>query len=75
MGKNKKYYKNNNYYHKKNKKEEVKKVTYDSLMNTEVIAPKDDELSYDKTLVLKCIAVSVVLFAIIICSLLLFSKM
>ena len=83
MEKNKKnyYYKNNkkNYYRKNNKnKEKVndnKKVTYDSLMHTKVVTyydGKDDDIN--KTLIIKYIAITVVLFAIIIGSLILFSK-
>ena len=79
MEKNKKnYYKKNNHkknYYQKNSKKEEKKVTYDSLMHANTITETKDELSYDKTKVMKCIAVSVVLMAIIIGSLILFSKM
>lgn len=70
MGKNKKYYKHN---YKKNNSHE-KKVTYDSLMHANIITENTAEVGYDKFLVMKCIAVSVVLFAIIIGSLILFAK-
>ena len=70
--KNKKYYKRNNYYKKNNKKE--KKVTYDSLMKAEVSSNNETNQDLNKYLIIKCIAVSVVLFAIIIGSLLLFRK-
>ncbi len=77
MEKNKKYYKKNNYknnYYKNNKPKE-KKVTYDSLMHANTITEKNDEINYNKTQVMRYIAVSVVLMAIIIGSLILFSKM
>ena len=77
MEKNKKYYKKNYYKNNNHKKDKPKenKVTYDSLMHANTITETKDELSYDKTKVMKCIAVSVVLMAIIIGSLILFSKM
>ena len=76
MEKNKKYYKKN-YYKKNNNNnkyipKENKKVTYDSLMKAEVIANDSMESNYDNTVILRCIAISVVIFAIIICSLILF---
>ncbi len=76
MEKNKKNYKQKkqNYYHKTKKVE--KKVTYNSLMHAKTIneeSIKDD--SYDKVLVMKYIAVSVVLFAIIVCSFIIFRSM
>ena len=72
MGKNKKYYKKN-YYHKPKKEE--KKVTYDSLMHADTITSERKEEEYNKITIIKCIAISVVLFAIIIGSLLLFRNM
>ncbi len=72
MGKNKKYYKKN-YYHKPKKEE--KKVTYDSLMHAKTITENNDKVDYNKLLIVKYIAISVILFAIIIGSLLLFRNM
>ncbi len=74
MGKNKKYYKNNYRKNNKNNNEE-KKVTYDSLMHAKTITEKKSEPEYDRYLVMKCVAISVVLFAIIIGSFILFVKM
>ena len=73
MGKNKKYYKKN--YYKNNQKKEEKKVTYDSLMHANTISEVKDNNNYDKVLVMKYIAISAVLFAIIIGSLILFRNM
>ncbi len=76
MEKNKKYYKQNkkNYY-KKNKNE-VKKVTYDGLMKAKTITEtNNDDSSYNKILIMKYIAVSIVIFAIIIGSFLIFRAM
>jgi hypothetical protein len=83
MEKNKKnYYKKNNkqnYYKKNNKKEEKKvekKVTYDSLMKADTISEvKTNNVEYNKSTIMKCIAITVVLFAIIVASLILFSHM
>lgn len=80
MEKNKKnYYKNNNKknYYKSNKninKSENKKVTYDSLMHADTISEVKSEPEYDRVLVMKSIALSIIIFAIIICSLILFRK-
>ena len=76
MEKNKKYYKKN-YYKKNNNNnknivKEKKKITYDSLMKAEVVNNDSLDTSYDNTVILKCIAISVIIFAIIICSLILF---
>ena len=74
MAKNKKYYKKNNYYKKPEEKKEEK--TYKSLVNVQIT---DDNTLGDnnvnKLLIVKYIAVSVVLFAILIGSLLLFRQM
>ena len=71
MGKNKKYYKKNYY-----KKPEEKKVTYDKLMHAKVASNESKEdNNIDKMLMIKYIAISAVLFAIIIGSLLLFRQM
>ena len=67
-------YKNGN-YHKKEKKTVEKKVTYDSLMQADIISETKENNDFNNLLIFKCIAVSIVLFAIIIGSLLLFSKM
>lgn len=80
MEKNKKnYYKNNkkNYYKKNNNKNEVKeeKMTYDKLMHAETISEPKEKPQYDRVLVIRSIAISIVIFAIIVCSLILFSKM
>ena len=80
MEKNKKnyYHKNNQAkkYYSKNKKVEEKKITYDDLMHANTITEtKDEKENINQYLIIKCIAVSIVLFAIIIGSLLLFSKM
>ena len=72
MGKNKKYYQKNNYH---NPKKEEKKVTYDSLMHAKTISERREEDDFDKLRVIKYIAISAVLFAIIIGSLLLFRNM
>lgn len=72
MGKNKKYYKKN--YYKNNHKQTEKKVTYDGLMHANTITTPDNNSDFDKLLVIKYIAISAVLFAIIIGSLLLFRK-
>ena len=83
MEKNKKnYYNKNNHknnYQKKNKKKEIKeeknKVTYDSLIHADTITEVKNEPQYNKVAVMKAIALSIIVFAIIICSLILFSKM
>ncbi len=77
MEKNKKNYKKNNYQKKyKNSKTDEKKVTYDSLVNADTITEiKQENNDFDKVLVMKYIAVSVILLAIIIVSLILFRKM
>ena len=76
--KNNYYYKNkkNNYY-KKEKKNTIlkeKKVTYDSLMHADTITKVEKNDSYNTTTIIKYIAVSTVLLAIIIGSLLLFRQ-
>ena len=73
MSKNKKYYKKNNYYKKPETKKEDK--TYESLMQARVIDDTINNNSIDKLQIVKYIAVSVVLFAIIIGSLLLLRQM
>ena len=73
MGKNKKYYKKN--YYKNNNKKEEKKVTYDKLMHADTITEIKESNNYNKMLIIKYVAVSVVLFAIIIGSLILFRNM
>ena len=73
MGKNKKYYKKN--YYKNNNKKEEKKVTYDKLMHADTITEIKEPNNYNKMLIIKYVAVSVVLFAIIIGSLILFRNM
>ena len=69
--KNNKYYKKN--YYKKNKQSNEKKVTYESLLNTNT-SDDTDKISFDinKTLIMKYIAITIVLFTIIICSIILF---
>ena len=70
--KNKKYYKNN-YYNKNNKKPDTKtnKVTYDSLLNANIDVNYDNT-DISKLQIAKLIALTVVLFTIIVCSLILF---
>lgn len=69
--KNKKYYKKN--YYKKNKQSSENKVTYESLLNTDPVS-YNNNISFDinKTLIMKYIAITIVLFTIIVCSLILF---
>ena len=77
MEKNKKNYKYNNKknYYKKNKNE-TKKVTYDGLMHAKTISEiNSNKVDYDKILIMKYIAVSIVIFAIIIGSLMIFRAM
>ena len=71
--KNKKYYKKNYYYkNNKNKNNEVsKKGSYESLMTAKVII-KESQDNFDSLLIMKYIAISVVIFAIIIGSFILF---
>ena len=75
--KNKKYYQKNYYKHNnKNKKKSVeKKVTYDSLMTANTITENNKEDNYDRLLILKYIAITIVLFTIIITSFILFRNM
>ena len=76
--KNKKYYQKNYYRHNhKNKKKDVveKKVTYESLMEAKTITENNKEDNYSKLMMIKYIAISAILFAIIFGSLLLFRKM
>ncbi len=80
--KNKYYRKNNKVVSKKeiqidkeDNKNEKKKVTYDSLMHTSIPDNTKKEVEYDKIIVIRSIAISVVVFAIIVCSLILFSQM
>ena len=74
--KNKKCYYKKNYYKKNSKPKTTtseKKVTYDSLMHAKIITNSSDKKeNIDKMLIIKYIAVTVVLFVIIICSLMLF---
>lgn len=69
--KNKKYYKKN--YYKKNKQSNENKVTYESLLNANPVS-YNNNISFDinKTLIMKYIAITIVLFTIIVCSLILF---
>ncbi len=68
----KKYYKKN-YYHKK--KEEKKVLNHETLFRAQVNDADTLNTNIDKMQVIKYIAVSAVLFAIIIGSLLLFRQM
>ena len=69
--KNKKYYKKS--YYKKNKQSNENKVTYESLLNANPVS-YNNNISFDinKTLIMKYIAITIVLFTIIVCSLILF---
>ena len=72
--KNKKYYKKNYYHHNNNnyqKKPVENKKTYESLMSAKVIT-KEPVDSFNNILIMKYIAISVVIFAIIIGSFILF---
>ena len=80
--KNKKYYQKNNYYKKNNnnkKKEErpvEKKITYDTLMHADTVTTfKENEVDFNKLTIIKYIAVTIILFVIIIGSLILFRNM
>ncbi len=75
--KNNYYYKNKHNYHKKTKKNnEVKetKVTYDSLMHADIEILPEKQESYNRITIIKYIAITIVLFAIIFGSLLLFRQ-
>ena len=74
--KNKKYYKNNN-YNRNNKKNnnnttKINEVTYDSLLKAKIDTNHNSENEFDKLLIIKYVALTIVLFTIIICSLILF---
>ena len=72
--------KKNNYYYKKKgpkkKQEKEKKVTYDSLVHANTISEVElEKEDNSKALIFKYIAVTIVLFAIIFGSILLFRQM
>lgn len=79
--KNKKYYQRNNYYKNNNnkKKEEKttsKKITYDTLLHADTVATiKKNEVDFNKLTIIKYIAITIILFLIIIGSLILFRNM
>ena len=84
MNKKKKNYYQKNYYNKKNKKNKSqesnsskKKVTYDLLLKANTVSEitQEEKDDYSKIQIIKYIAITVVLFAIIFGSILLFSQM
>ena len=54
--------------------EKPKKVTYDSLLTADTVTKKEKKDNFSKMMIIKYIAVTVILFAIIFGSLLLFRR-
>ena len=73
------YYKKNqtkkNYYKKEKANNIEKKVTYDSLMHANTITEKEEKENYNTIMIMKYIAITIILFAIIIGSFILFRQM
>ena len=76
--KNKKYYQKqyyNHHHNNKKKKVEENKITYERLLEADTITENNKEDNYNKLMMVKYIAITTILFAIIFGSLLLFRKM